>query len=156
MGLLKQVWDKLFLARHHIPANPYNPHAWIINNPKIGKNCWIGPFTVIDGSGDLEIGEGTTISSGVHIYTHSAVNRNISNRVYPEIDKKPVKIGKFCHIGPNSTVLMGVTIGNNVVVGAGAVVLENTVIPDHAVAVGNPARVVNKDSSQLWKNRGQR
>lgn len=151
MDLLRKMWDALFFARHHIPSNPYNPHAWIINDPKIGKNCWIGPFTVIDGSGGLEIGEGTTISSGVHVYTHSAVRRNISNRVYPQLDKKPVKIGNYCHIGPNSTVLMGVSIGNNVVLGAGTVVLEDTVIPDNAVAVGNPARVVNKDSSHLWK-----
>jgi acetyltransferase-like isoleucine patch superfamily enzyme len=151
MGLCKKIWDKLFFSSHHLPANPYNPHAWIINDPKIGKDCWIGPFTVIDGSGGLEIGERTTISSGVHVYTHSAVCRNISNRAYPNIDRRPVKIGSCCHIGPNSTILMGVTIGNNVVLGAGTVVLEDMVIPDNAVVVGNPARVVNNNSSHLWK-----
>lgn len=151
MSVIKKIWDKLFFSRHHIPANPYNPHAWIINNPKIGKNCWIGPFTIIDGSGGLEIGEGTTISSGTHIYSHSAVRRNISNRVYPEIDKKPVKIGRFCHIGPNSTILMGVSIGDNVVVGAGSVVLEDTNIPDYAVVAGNPTKVIHENSDQLWK-----
>lgn len=151
MRLVKKLWDKLFFADHHIPANPYNPHAWIINNPKIGKNCWIGPFTIIDGSGGLEIGEGTTISSGVHVYSHSAVRRNISNRVYSEIDKKPVKIGRFCHIGPNSTILMGVSIGDNVVVGAGSVVLEDTKIPDYAVVAGNPVKVIHENSDHLWK-----
>jgi acetyltransferase-like isoleucine patch superfamily enzyme len=149
MGLLKKLWDKMFFASHHIPANPFNPHAWIINDPKIGENCWIGPFAIVDGSGGLEIGEGTTISSGVHVYTHSAVRRNISNRVYPQIDKKPVKIGKFCHIGPNSTILMGVTIGNNVVVGAGSVILEDTKIPDHAVVAGNPIKTIHENSDHL-------
>ncbi|MDD5491845.1 MAG: acyltransferase [bacterium] len=151
MGLLKKIWDTLFFTRHHIPSNPYNPHAWIIDDPKIDKNCWIGPFTIIDGSGGLEIGEGTTISSGVHVYSHSAVRRNISNRVYPKIDKKPVKIGKFCHIGPNSTILMGVSIGDNVVVGAGSVILEDTNIPDYAVVAGNPIKTIHENSDHLWK-----
>ena len=151
MGLIKKFRDKMFYSRHHLPKNPYNPHAWIIGEPKIGEGCWIGPFTIIDGSGGLEIGKGTTISSGVHIYSHSAVRRNISNRVYPDIDKKAVKIGKFCHIGPNSTILMGVTIGDNVVVGAGSVVLENTKIPDKAVVAGNPTKVISDDSKHLWE-----
>ena len=151
MGLLKKFRDKMFYSRHHFPKNPYNPHTWIIGEPKIGEGCWIGPFTIIDGSGGLEIGKGTTISSGVHIYSHSAVRRNISNRVYPDIDKKAVKIGKFCHIGPNSTILMGVTIGDNVVVGAGSVVLENTKIPDKAVVAGNPTKVISDDSKHLWE-----
>lgn len=151
MGLLKKIFDRYFYRTHHIPANPYNPHAWIIGEPKIGKNCWIGPFTIIDGSGGLEIGEGTTISSGAHIYSHSAMRRNISNRVYPDIDKKSVKIGKYCHIGPNSTILMGVSIGDNVVVGAGSVVLEDTKIPDYAVVAGDPIKGIHENSDQLWK-----
>lgn len=42
---------------------------------KVGKNCWIGPFTIIDGSGGLEIGDFCTISVGVHIYTHDNVKQ---------------------------------------------------------------------------------
>jgi acetyltransferase-like isoleucine patch superfamily enzyme len=153
MSILKKIRDKIFYSRHHFPQNPYNPHAWIIDEPKIGKNCWIGPFTVIDGSGGLEIGEGTTISSGVHIYTHSAVKRNISAKVYPTIDRLPVKIGKYCHIGPNSTILMGTKIGDRVVIGAGTVVLEKAEIPDNAVMVGNPARIISQNSSELWNKK---
>lgn len=151
MRLLRILLDRVFFRRHHIPANPYNPHAWIIGEPRIGKNCWIGPFAVIDGSGGLTIGDSTTISSGVHIYTHSAVRRNISNHVYRDIDRKSVKIGTCCHIGPNSTILMGVVIGDHVVVGAGSVLLEGAVIPDYAVVAGNPAKIVHEDSSHLWK-----
>lgn len=57
-----------------------------------------------------------------------------------------IKPGFFCdlginlHVGDNSTIVMGVTIGNNVIVGAGSVVTHD--IPDNAVAVGNPAKVI--------------
>ncbi|MDD5131798.1 MAG: acyltransferase [bacterium] len=151
MKILKKLRDQIFTKCHHFPANPYNPHCWIIGDPKIGPKCWIGAFTVIDGSGGLSIGEGTTVSCGVHIYTHSAVRRNISANKYPQIDRKPVQIGQFCHIGPNSTILMGVKIGNRVVVGAGSVILEDTEIPDDATVVGNPGRVINLRSNKLWE-----
>lgn len=53
---------------------------------------------------------------------------------------KPITIGDNVWIGGNSVVLMGVTIGRNAVIGAGSVVTHD--IPDNAVAVGNPARVI--------------
>ena len=53
---------------------------------------------------------------------------------------KPITIGNSVWIGGNSVVVMGVTIGNNVVIGAGSVVTHD--IPDNAVVVGNPARVI--------------
>lgn len=53
---------------------------------------------------------------------------------------KPVTIGDGVWIGGNVTVLMGVTIGKNAVIGAGAVVTHD--VPENAVIVGNPARVV--------------
>ena len=46
-----------------LPANHYNPHAWIVGEPRIGA------FTVIDGSGGLEIGRGCDVSRGAQIYT---------------------------------------------------------------------------------------
>lgn len=41
----------------------------IIGSVKVGKNTWIGPFTVLDGSGGLEIGDNCSISSGANIFT---------------------------------------------------------------------------------------
>lgn len=53
---------------------------------------------------------------------------------------KPITIGNNVWVGGNSTILMGITIGNNVIIGAGSVVTHD--IPDNAVAVGNPAKVI--------------
>lgn len=130
-----------FSSLHHIPANPYNPHAWILGEPVIGDDVWIGAFTVIDGSGGLTIGHGCDISSGAQIYTHSTVTRCLSDRDRP-IERAATQIGRNVHIGANAVVLMGADIGDHCIVGAGAVVREGTVAPPYSVLVGVPARVI--------------
>jgi len=53
---------------------------------------------------------------------------------------KPVHIGKGAWVGAGSTILPGVTVGKHAIVGAASVVTKD--VPDYAVAVGNPARVI--------------
>jgi len=127
---------------HGIPANPYNPHAWIIGNPKIGEGTWIGAFCLIDGQGGLEIGKGCDISSGAHILTHSTVKRCISERKYNVVDRAPTQIGDYVFIGENATILLGVEIGHHSVIGAGAVIKEFTKVPPYSLVVGVPGEVV--------------
>lgn len=55
---------------------------------------------------------------------------------------KPVHIGKNVWIGSNSTVLPGITIGENAVVGAGSVVTKD--VPPMTVVAGNPARIIKE------------
>lgn len=129
-----------------LPTNPYNPFAWIIGEPQIGEEVWIGAFTVIDGSGGLSIGSGCDISSGVHIYTHSTVKRCVSNKTSP-IERASSKIGENVHIGANAVLLMGVNIGDNCVIGAGAVVKEYFTAPPGSVIVGVPARILSDKST---------
>lgn len=123
---------------HHIPPNPYNPHAWVIGDPSIGEGTWIGPFTIIDGSGGLQIGRGCDISSGAQIYTHASTKRCVSGRSYPTVDREPTTIGDYVFIGANAVVQMGVTIGDRAVVSAGAVVTAD--VPPGIVVSGVPAR----------------
>jgi acetyltransferase-like isoleucine patch superfamily enzyme len=125
---------------HHLPGNPYNPHAWIVGEPEIGPGCWIGAFTVIDGSGGLTIGAGCDISAGAQIYTHSTVRRVLSEGS-EEIDRAATTIGEHTHIGAGAVILMGATVGDHCIVAAGALIPQHTVIPPWSVAVGVPARV---------------
>lgn len=143
---------------HGIPTNPYNPHAWIINNPKIGEGCWIGAFVLLDGIGGLTLGRGCDISCGVHILTHSTVRRCVTERKYDVIDKAPVEIGDHVFVGENSTILMGSRIGHHSVVAAGSVVLENTVIPPYSLVAGVPARVIRsiREEIEQWAEEGTR
>ncbi|MGH3858528.1 acyltransferase [Actinokineospora sp.] len=129
-----------FHAQHGFPPNRYNPHAWITGDPEIGEGTWVGAFTVLDGSGGLRIGAGCDISCGVQIYTHSSAKRCVSGRAYPTVDRAPVTIGDRVFLGANSTVQMGVTIGDESVVAAGAVVTKD--VPPRTVVAGVPARPV--------------
>lgn len=121
-----------------LPSNPYNPHAWVSGDPRIGDGTWIGAFTVIDGSGGLTIGRGCDIASGAQIYTHSSAKRCVSGRLHAEVDRAPVIIGDRVFIGAGAIVQMGVTIGDGAVVAAGAVVTQD--VPAGAVVSGVPAR----------------
>ncbi|MEP7204364.1 MAG: acyltransferase [Ilumatobacteraceae bacterium] len=125
---------------HHLPENPYNPHAWFVGEAEIGEGCWIGAFTVIDGSGGLSIGRGCDISAGAQIYSHSTVKRVITNGD-AEIERAPTLIGNYVHIGAGAIVLMGCSIGDHAVVGAGAVVPQFTTVPEWSVVVGVPGVV---------------
>lgn len=125
---------------HGLPANPFNPHAWIVGEPEIGDDVWIGAFTVIDGSGGLSIGFGCDISAGAQIYTHSTVERCVSDRAR-DIRRAASRLGRNVHVGANAVILMGVDIGDHSVVAAGAVVAEGTVAPAFSVLRGVPARV---------------
>jgi len=112
----------------------------VLGDVKVGKNCWIGPFTILDGSGaELRIGNGCDISAGVQIYTHDTVDRVINGE---EIKSAPVIIGNNCYIAPNVVITKGVKIGDRVVIGANSFV--NRDIPSNSKAYGTPARVVEE------------
>ncbi len=123
-----------------LPPNPYNPHAWIVGQPEIGPGTWIGAFTLVDGSGGLRIGAGCDVSSGAHIYSHSSVRRCVSGRAHATVERRPTSIGDRVFIGANAVVNMGVTIGDEAVVAAGAVVTRD--VPARTVVAGVPARPV--------------
>lgn len=115
--------------------------SYVFGNVKVGKKVWIGPFTIIDGSGGLSIGDNCTISSGVHIYTHDNLFQTLSGGRLP-IERESVNIGPCTYIGPNSIIKRGITIGAQCVIGASTFV--NKDIPDNSIAVDSPARIIGK------------
>lgn len=78
----------------------------------------------------IHIGDGTWILNGAFVMAHDHC-RALKTDTY---------IGKDCVIGINSIIMPGVHIGNQVVIGGGAVVTKD--IPDNSIAVGNPAKVI--------------
>lgn len=115
--------------------------SFIFGETEIGENCWIGPFTIIDGTGGLRIGNYCTISVGVHIYTHDNIRQTLTSGKIP-IERQGVTIGNNVYLAPNVIITKGVQIGNNCVIGACSFV--NTNIPNNSIAIGQPARVRGK------------
>lgn len=113
----------------------------VLGDVKVGENSWIGPFTVLDGSGGLQIGSNCSISAGVQIYSHDSVAWAISAGE-KEYEYRNTKIGDNCYIGPNVIISKGVEIGDGCIIGANSFV--NKSFPEHVKLAGNPARIIKK------------
>ncbi|MCR4663149.1 MAG: sugar O-acetyltransferase [Endomicrobiaceae bacterium] len=106
-------------------------------NIKIGKNVFINSCCRFQDNGGIELGDGTMIRQNVSIVT---LNHDINPKTRRNTTPKPVKIGKNVWIGADCTIIPGVTIGNNTIIGAGSVVVQN--ISANSIAAGNPAQVI--------------
>jgi len=108
---------------------------------KLGKSVYIGPHSVIYGHGGVVIGDNSFLAMNVKVVSanHTVPKRGMLIKDQPNI-LMPVEIGSDVWIGANAIVLGGVRIGNGAVIGAGSVVTKD--IPDYAIAVGNPAKVI--------------
>jgi acetyltransferase-like isoleucine patch superfamily enzyme len=111
--------------------------SFVIGDVKIGKNTYVGPFTFLDGTGGLTIGENCSISAGTQIYTHDSLKWALSGGKLG-YDKSPVAIGNHCYIAPYTVIARGVTLGNNCVVGAHSLVNES--FAKNSIIFGVPAR----------------
>lgn len=143
----KELIDELF--NHTLGENTIiNPPIFTIlgNKIKIGKNVIIMNGFQCMSAGGLTIEDNTMISLNCTIATN---NHDVYDRAV--ITCKPVHIKKNVWIGVNVTILPGVTIGENAVVGAGAVVTKD--VPDNAVVVGTPARVIKYLDAEKFKNK---
>jgi len=133
----------------------HNTKIWqfsvILKGAKIGENCNICAHTLIEGG--VTIGNSVTLKSGVYLWAGINLSDNVfvgpcvsfSNDKYPR-SKKHLKdypqtlIGEHASIGANATILPGIKIGKYAMIGAGAVVTKD--VPDYAVVVGNPAKII--------------
>lgn len=113
----------------------------VYGDVKVGANTWIGPFTILDGSGGLVIGSNCSISAGVQIYTHDTVMWALSGGRLP-YEREGVRIGNNCYIGPMAIIAKGVIIGDHCLVGANSIV--NKSLPPYSIAYGSTCKIVGR------------
>lgn len=123
----------------------------------ISDHVWIGHYCVIDSSNGVVIGKGCQLSPQVCIFTHSS---HVSIRLMGEsylmhnleeragYQRGSVEIGEYTYIGAQSVILPGCKIGRGCVIGARSLVTKD--VPDFAVVMGAPARVVG-DTREIDK-----
>ena len=106
-----------------------------VSSMKIGKNVFINSGLLAMARGGITIEDEARIAANVQLITnnHDPYDLDI-------LPCKPILICKSAWIGAGATILPGVRVGKHAVVGAAAVVTKD--VPDYAVAVGNPAKVV--------------
>lgn len=108
---------------------------------RIGNNVGIGEFAYLGGGGGLEIGNDCIIGQyfSCHPENHNFQNTEELIRLQG-VTRKGIKVGNNCWIGSKVTILDGVTIGDNCVIAAGAVVTKS--MPANMVIGGVPSKVI--------------
>ena len=149
-ALIKDILGKS--GKNIVVEPPF--HCDYGKNIEVGNNFFVNYNCVILDVGKVIIGENVMFAPNVSIYT-------AGHPVHPESRNSgyeygiEVIIGDNVWIGGNVVINPGVKIGNNVVIGAGSVVTKD--IPDNAIAVGNPCRVIRKvneeDRKYYFKDR---
>ncbi len=137
--LLFDRWEKAAYLGFG-PGSSIYDSSMVIGEVKVGASTWIGPHTILDGSGGLSIGSYCSISAGVQIYSHDSVQWAVSGGK-AEYEYQPVSIGDRCYIGPNTVIVKGVNIGDGCVIGAQSLVDRD--IPAGSRAWGRPAKVMS-------------
>lgn len=123
----------------------------VLEGAKIGNDCNLCAHTFVEN--DVVIGDRVTIKSGVYLWDGIQLGDDVfvgpcvafTNDKFPRSKQYPESFSKItvhdgASIGANATILPGVTIGRNSMIGAGAVVTKD--VPENAVVVGNPAKII--------------
>ena len=137
----KNILEELFQKKIDILGIEPNFYCDYGFNIYLGKNFYSNHNLVILDANKVEFGDNVFIGPNCGFYT-SGHPLDYETRNQGLEYAKPIKVGKNVWIGGNVCVLPGVTIGDNVVIGAGSIVTKD--IPSNVVAVGNPCRVLKK------------
>lgn len=109
----------------------------------LGKNVFLGPYTVIYGHGGVEIGDDTLIAMHCRIVSSNHALPPVGTPIRTQPDElRPTRVGRDVWFGAGVTLLGGVTVGDGCIIGAGSVVTAD--LARGSIAVGVPAQVVRQ------------
>lgn len=136
------------LFENRIKENSYvaSPiYGTALNKIYIGKNVFINGNFLAMARGGIVIEDDVQIAANVSLLTnnHDLYERDV-------LVCKPIHIKKGAWIGANANILPGITVGKHAIVGAASVVTKD--VPDYAMVVGNPAKIIKMLDSEKFKD----
>ena len=133
----KKILQEWFSELTNFKSNRFHPLVWIVGDPEIGKDVYIGGFSEVNARGaNVIIGDNCDIASFVSINSADSHRKciGLSNNV----DRKEILIEHNVFIGSHSVIKAGAHIGHHSVIAAGSIV-GDIKAPSYSLIVGNPA-----------------
>lgn len=130
-----EIGDDVYVG-HQAILKGYHQNRFVI-----GDGCWIGQQCFLHSAGGIVLGRNVGVGPGAKILTSEHDLSDVARPIlHAPVTFAPVTVGDGADLGAGCILLPGVRVGVGVQVGAGAVVTQD--VPDFAVVVGVPARVI--------------
>lgn len=132
-------FQKIFTKFTNFKKNRFHPLVWIVGNPKIGKNVYIGGMSEVNAK-DIKviIGDNCDIASFVSINSADSHKKCIGLK--DEVERKNIILENSVFVGSHVVIKGGAHIGHHSVVAAGTIV-EGVKIPPYSLVIGNPMKI---------------
>ena len=139
-------FEKLFLEYTTFNKNSFHPLVWIVGEPQIGKNVYIGGMSEIHAKGaKVTIGDNCDIASFVAINCADSHKKTIEKS--KNVEHKNITLEKNVFVGSHCVIKGGAHIGHHSVIAAGTIV-DGKEIPPYSLVYGNPMKV----KEEYYKN----
>jgi len=147
----EKEFNELFSKLITFKKNPYHPLVWIVGEPQIGKNVYIGGLSEINANeAKVIIGDDCDIASFVSINCADSHKKCLG--IMQKTERKDIIIENNVFIGSHSVIKGGAHIGHHSVIAAGTIV-EGIKIPPYSLVIGNPMKVkADYYSTEIMKN----
>ena len=158
---VKLLFERIVLRKRGVVIY----HSTVFSNTVFQGSAKIEPYCRLSGTPKIIIGDNFYMNVGCHLLGEIYIGRDVMigpktiiwgrDHGFEDLDvpirnqqhsSSPIIIGDDVWISANVTILKGVKIGKGAVIGAGAVVIKD--IPEYAIVVGNPARVIKFRNEQ--------
>lgn len=139
-------------------GKPVDPSFWVFppfytdfgKNITVGKNVFINACCHFQDQGGITLGDNCLVG---HNVVFATLNHGFAPEERQSMLPAPIVVGRNVWIGSNSTILQGVTIGDNSIIAAGSVVTKD--VPANAIVAGVPARFIRSISPEEEKQQKQ-
>jgi len=141
------------------PTSFIHPQATVTGNVIIGKDVYVGPGAAIRGDwGEIVIGDGCNVQENctLHMFPGKSVILKKDAHIGHGAIIHGATVGENVLVGMNAVIMDDVVVGTNCIIGALTFIKSEDIIPDRSLVVGNPGKIIREVSEDMikWKSNG--